>query len=341
MAYTFAELLGHERAKRLLRRAVQHQRLAHAYLFRGPEGVGKKRAALTLAAWLHCRDPQPDDACGRCPSCRKIAAHTHPDCTLIDPEGTTPIKIDQIRDLQKELAFPPNEARVRVAILVDIGRLGVAAANSLLKTLEEPPPEVLLVLTATEDAPLLDTIVSRCQVVPFAPLAGEEVARICAGILPLEDSELTTLAEAARGSAGRAIALHEHGVADLCGRIRAAVENGAPGEPATVLSLLDLAREAAEQQDRLPMLLDLLVLWLRDHLLAATGTATPRPPAAEPPAAEPPAATGHPGPGHRPPPSWTPATIHRRIERVGRARRQLAANCNPRAVCESLFFALL
>ncbi len=332
MAYTFAELLGHERAKRLLRRGVRRGRVAHAYLFRGPDGVGKKRAALTLAAWLNCREPQPDDACGRCASCRKMAAHSHPDCTIVTPEeDKKTIGIDQIRDLQKALAFPANEGKVRVAVLLDVGRLLLsAAANSLLKTLEEPPPGVVLILTTPEDAPLLDTIVSRCQVIPFGSLADDEVARLCKEHLPVTAETATNLAQLARGSVGRAIALHTHKIAELGDRIRTAVEQGADGAPAAELSLLDLAREAADLEEHLPLLLDLLSLWLRERLLAAAGMAT----------VDPAADSGHSGPVPRPAKPCSLSAIRRRLERIAAARAQLAANCNPRAVCESLFFAL-
>ncbi len=329
MAYTFAHLIGHDKAKRLLRRAVRCGRVAHAYLFSGPAGVGKKRAALTLIAWLNCRTPQGEDACGECSSCKKLAAGTHPDCTLIDPEDGAAIKIDQIRQLQKDLAFPPNEGRIRAAVLVDIGRLGVAAANSLLKTLEEPPDSTVLVLTAEEGAPVLDTIVSRCQVIPFTPLPEEAVARYCTDQMGIPAEAAAAVAGVSGGSIGKAGVLHEKKILDLRAQVVEAIDRYAPEEPAGVPVIVDLARRTADLEEHLPDFLFLLSLWLRDRLLAANGLFD--------------RFVNRDLEDHilRPKKSWPSEAIHQRLGRIDLARRQLAANCNRLAVCESLFFALL
>ena len=127
----FKNLLGHDKAKSLLQEAAAKNKIGHAYLFRGPDGVGKKRAALTLAAYLNCITPLESDACGHCPSCRKYISSNHPDLIHIIPEGAA-IKIAQVRQLKHLLAFPPLEAKVRVIILEDIHTMRREAANSLL-----------------------------------------------------------------------------------------------------------------------------------------------------------------------------------------------------------------
>ena len=115
----FAYLLGHEKPKALLREAVAKNKMGHAYLFRGPDGVGKKRTALTLAAYINCKSPLGGDSCGRCNVCRKYFSANHPDLILVEPDGAA-IKIGQIRKLKHQLTFSPLEARVRVVILEDI-----------------------------------------------------------------------------------------------------------------------------------------------------------------------------------------------------------------------------
>ncbi len=163
------EIAGQPKAIKLLNRSLASQRLAHAYLFTGPDGVGKYTTARSMAAILLCPDVSDLKPCGICPGCQKFSSGNHPDFLHISPMGTA-IKIDQIRELKKALSFSPLEAEYRVTILEDVHTMRREAGNSLLKLLEEPPPDNILLLTADESVQLLTTIVSRCQVIPFYPL---------------------------------------------------------------------------------------------------------------------------------------------------------------------------
>lgn len=144
-----SEIVGQEKAVRMLGRALQNNRLSHAYLLRGPEGVGKRRTARALARALLCRDPRPGEGCGRCSGCRKLASSNHPDFLVIAPEGVS-IRIDRIRSLKKTLSFPPLESDIRVVLIEDAHAMRREAANSLLKILEEPPAGNILLLSALE-----------------------------------------------------------------------------------------------------------------------------------------------------------------------------------------------
>ena len=168
---SFRDIIGQEKAKQILRLAFARQKTCHAYLFQGPVGVGKKMAARAFAAFLNCRQQDRDDSCGQCPACRKMASGNHPDFLSIEPDGAQ-IKIDQIRELKKILSYSLVEDGYRVVVLADIHQTMTRkeVANSLLKTLEEPPVQTVFVLTAVEAAGILPTIVSRCQVIPFFPL---------------------------------------------------------------------------------------------------------------------------------------------------------------------------
>jgi len=168
------QTIGHEWAVVLLQRTLDAGRVAHAYLFTGLANVGKSHLAREMAAALNCMGDAPP--CGSCRACVKTAQGTHPDLFLVGP-GNGSIKIDQIRDLQRQLALSPYEGRQRVAIIADFQTATVEAANALLKTLEEPPPRVVLLLTATEASLLLPTIVSRCQVVPLRGLPCQQIER--------------------------------------------------------------------------------------------------------------------------------------------------------------------
>lgn len=209
-SHFFRDILGQERVLGYLKAALQRGRLAHAYLFLGPEGVGKESVARALAAALNCAHPREDgDACGVCPSCKRLLAGTHPDFHLIRPtskERPPKITIDQIREFRRVTAYPPVAGGWRVALMKPGEDMKVEAVNALLKTLEEPPPQNLLILTAGVEADLFPTVVSRCQKLAFTPLPypviqGELRRR---GLSPDQAALLTALSG---GSLGRALAL--------------------------------------------------------------------------------------------------------------------------------------
>ncbi len=150
-----------ERFKRLLKT----QRLAHAYLFLGPAGSGKMATALSVAQMVNCL--QDDRPCGNCPSCRKIASANHPDVHMIGSIDEESIKIDSVRQMLGRAGLRAYEAAMKVFIIKDAQRLTTEAANALLKTLEEPPPHTLIILTTGLPDACLDTIKSRCHTVRF------------------------------------------------------------------------------------------------------------------------------------------------------------------------------
>lgn len=175
----FTDLLGQEKNVRLLRSALIRGRVAHAYLVTGAPGTGKKTLARTFAAALNCegRGPEWDgEPCGECRSCRKLAGGNHPDVQEISPEGAR-LKVEQMRELRRENARRPYEGRYKVFLIHQAELMTDEAANSLLKTLEEPPgPAVFLLLTAFP-ARILPTIASRCCSLKMAGLAEETIAR--------------------------------------------------------------------------------------------------------------------------------------------------------------------
>ncbi len=171
---TFAEVVGQERAIGILRAALANQRLHHALLFTGPAGVGKRTAALALASALDC-ELAPGEGCGRCSTCTRIADGIHPDVITLAREGAAQIvPIETVRaQVVAAVGLPPHEARERVFLIDEATALQPAAANALLKTLEEPPARTRFVLMTVAPDQLLPTIRSRCQRVAFAPLAAE------------------------------------------------------------------------------------------------------------------------------------------------------------------------
>jgi len=170
----FRDILGQGRVLRWLKAAISQNRLAGSYLFVGPEGVGKATVAINLAKVLNCLSPKEGDACEACISCRKINKGIHPDILFIQPQGQV-IKIDQIRDIQRNLSFRPIMAKRRIIIIDQAEAMPEASANAFLKTLEEPPLDTIFILIAQDKHMLLPTITSRCQIITFSPLPSKVI----------------------------------------------------------------------------------------------------------------------------------------------------------------------
>ena len=163
---------------RILKNMLQKNRIAHAYLFEGMKGTGKKETAIIFAKAIYCENLQDGyKPCETCRSCRRIDNRNNPDFHVIEPEGAS-IKIDQIRKLQQEFAKKAVESQYKVYIIVAADKMTVSAANSLLKFLEEPDGKTLAILITEQPQKILPTIISRCQLMSFQPLPKKEMIAI-------------------------------------------------------------------------------------------------------------------------------------------------------------------
>ena len=206
----FKDVLGHSMPVELLQRAIKTDKVVHSYLFVGNEGIGKRRVALEFAKALNClqRSADTGNSCDQCLSCRKIQDGTHPDVLLLEPENQT-IKVDQVRQMQRDLAYRPYEGKRRVCILAAADRMAPNMSNILLKTLEEPPIHTVIILLANNPRLLLPTIVSRCQSVRFHPLPISLVAGWLSEQQGMGKEEARLLASLSEGSPGKALELQE------------------------------------------------------------------------------------------------------------------------------------
>lgn len=199
----FSEIIGHEHNIKVLQRSIERGRVHHAHIFSGPEGVGKRLTAVSLAKALNCRE-MAADFCGHCVSCKKIDDGNHPDVKIVEPDGQF-IKIDQIRELQHDLQFRPFEGKKRVFIIDSADRMGLPAANSLLKTLEEPPRDSILILVTANLHSLLPTIISRSQRLSFSSLRIADVERVLVEKRGLDARSSRIIAAITEGSIGKAL----------------------------------------------------------------------------------------------------------------------------------------
>jgi DNA polymerase-3 subunit delta' len=265
-------IVGHEWAVALLRSGLAAQRMAHALLITGPAQVGKTTLARTVAAALNCQGE--NRPCGDCPSCRKVARGVHPDVRLVLPEASKSgreavLKIDQIRELQREAALAPVEGRAKVFLLREVDRANLPAANALLKTLEEPPAQVVLLLTSTRPHALLPTIVSRCQTLQLRPLPLDLVAQVLQTRWGVDPPEADLLARLSGGRIGWAVArLADNGVREE--RIRRLEECQELAGDGPVGRLAYAERLSRSPAAVLPVLA-LWATWWRDLLLIQLG----------------------------------------------------------------------
>ena len=193
-----------------LKRAIHQDKVSHSYLFLGNEGIGKKWVALQFAKALNCLEGEAErgDACDHCSSCKKIDHALHPDVLILEPEGQT-LKVDQVRQLQKELAYKPYEGKRRVCILTTADRMAPNMSNTLLKTLEEPPLHTVIILLANNPRLLLPTILSRCQPIRFHPLPNLWVSNWLMERKGFNEEEAHLLASLSEGSPGKALEIRE------------------------------------------------------------------------------------------------------------------------------------
>lgn len=263
---SFHGIAGHSNAIRAIKRILNSGRVAHAYLFSGPEGVGKKKVATAFIEALFC---ESGAGCGTCISCRKIASGNHPDIHTLAPDGQF-IKVDQVRALQKELAYRPYEAPRKACIIDGADRFNLSSGNSLLKTLEEPPGNALIILLAANLEAVLPTIRSRCQLLPFSGVPVDEISAYLekTGIDPDSSRVAASLAD---GSIAKAASLCSEELmaerADIIARACSLSEKNMT-ELFSFGELFDKDREKTLQS------LEILTSFWRDMLHLASGSQT-------------------------------------------------------------------
>jgi len=287
------QILGHDRNVQRFADSLKRNRLASTFLFVGPQGVGKRAFASQLAQGLLCETNDDDsiDPCDQCPACQQVIAATHPDLIQVSrPAGKAFIPVELLigdkehrrqRGLCHDIGLKPFSGKRKVAIIDDADFLNVEGANSLLKTLEEPPSNSILILIGTSEQQQLSTIVSRSQVIRFSPLSDAHVTTILGRINLETEIPLAQLAPAAGGSIERAKKLIEPEVLEFRNTMHrrlATLDPAANRYTSDVLAFIDGAgKDASAKRDRTVLAGDFAIefysQWM-SHLTGATEKAS-------------------------------------------------------------------
>ena len=274
---SWARIRGHDHLIEGFKRVVARGRLAHGYLFAGPVGVGKRLFATELGRALLCETPPgPLTPCNVCPSCIQIDAGSHPDfVAAARPPDKGEFPIDLMRSLCASFGLKSARGRGKVIVIDDIDDLNDESANCFLKTLEEPPPGALLILIGTSPARQLPTILSRCQVVRFAPLGESLVRGLLPGLGVDDPAQVARLARLSGGSPGLALTLADPSI----WAFRQTLLDGLTGRPVDPVDLTkgwlafveEAGKESAGRRRRAQIALRLVIDFLDDALHIAQG----------------------------------------------------------------------
>src|SRR5579859_1738579 len=266
-------ITGHEHAIDLLRRTLAAQQVRHAYLFTGPDHIGKTLLALRFAQALLCTegpDPTvaPQEPCNMCLSCRKILHGNHPDQHIISRSPDKQfILIEQIRELQSESARKTLEGRRNIFIIEDAHEMNPAAANCLLKTLEEPESDVILLLTTSDPGLLLPTILSRVQQITMHLITATQIKTALEKQWEVNQDEATLIAALAAGRMGWAVQAVED--EDLLNERKSQLDTLAKLPTAGKVQRFEIAQRLSAEPEKIRSVLELWLLWWRDMVLAA------------------------------------------------------------------------
>lgn len=262
----FSQIKGHQIPIKILLNSLKRGILSPSYVFIGPRGTGKEFISLNFAKVINCLDPVDSDCCDRCSSCLKIQNYNHPDIHWIRKDESGSIKIETVRNLQKNIYLKPWEAKRKIFIICEAENLTAEAQNSLLKTLEEPPKENILILTTSKPNLVFLTIISRCKRIIFSSLNTDSLKKILIQDFSLSDLQAHFLAYFSEGRYQKALEFKER---DLFNEKKTILSyflerNLSPKDNPNIKDLI-------KDKEGFNLILSVLISWFRDILLLKRG----------------------------------------------------------------------
>jgi len=262
----FKDILGQEPALNKLQKDIKEEKFPGAYLFAGPDGVGKKMAAICFAKALNCKKGKM--GCSSCSSCIKMDKMVHPNLRIVAPQKSS-IKIDQIRDLKKESSTKIYEGKKKVWIIDEAEKLTQEAANSLLKILEEPPPYLIIILVTSTPRLLPSTVLSRCRILQFLPLSRENIERILKDKKITEENLIPLISCLSQGSVSKALQISQR---EEILREREIILNLLKERKSLSAEIFKISERWSSQKNKtIDILLNMLLLFLRDIMMLKVG----------------------------------------------------------------------
>ncbi len=256
---SFHDIVGQHRSIRMLQSFLKKKVYPQALLFEGESGIGKRKAAEAFSQSILCQEnlQTPLEPCGQCLACRKMKSQNHPDFLSISSDGSA-IKIDQIREIQRKIIYKPLDGPYKIVVIDPADKMNSSAANSLLKTLEEPPPYVLLILISAKGASLLPTLRSRCQKISFQALSFSQIVDVLMKQRGMTEPEARLVTTTAKGQLSEALSMTLEMAKEVETAHHTLVESD---------DLFETATNFSGKREDLESALCYLMIWFRDVLV--------------------------------------------------------------------------
>lgn len=259
----FNQIIGHEKVIETLKRSINKGTVSHSYIFEGEEGLGKKKIANIFAKTLLCKN-QKDEPCNHCTSCMKFDKGNHPDLLVIEPEKGL-IKKGEVEALIKSVTKAPFESLRKIFIIDDSHKMNLEAKNALLKTLEEPPSYINIILITSSSNLLLPTILSRCQGIKFYPVDSKKIADLLISLYGKSKEEAKFIADFSKGSVGKSIELAtSDSFFQKREEIIKLIDNLLKGDKTKAISSIGFFNDNKENIEEI---LDIFSFWFRDLII--------------------------------------------------------------------------
>lgn len=259
----FKEIIGHERQIEILRNSIKEETVSHSYLFEGQEGLGKRKVALAFSKALLCKD-RGNEPCNKCSSCIKFQTGNHPDFKMLSPtKGSIPKK--EIDELISSISILPFESRRKVYIIDEGDAIRLDSQNTLLKTLEEPPKYIVIIIVTSNINKIIPTILSRCQDIKFRPVENKKIIEYLEKSYGVDEEKAKLICDFAKGSLKKAIELAESDeFLKKREEIINIIDEIVKGNKIRVFTASDLL---SKDKDNIEEILDMIIYWFRDLLI--------------------------------------------------------------------------